>query len=68
MTKYFFCSVVRFRNAYAYIAPVLISRNLSLNVANFLCSKTNNIYVVQFLMNAFFRENHSVISFPSTFL
>jgi hypothetical protein len=30
-----FCSVVKFRNAYTYVAPMLISRNLSLNILSF---------------------------------
>jgi len=31
-----FCSVVKFRNAYTYIAPMLICRNLSLNILYFV--------------------------------
>jgi hypothetical protein len=30
-----FCSVVKFRNAYAYVAPLLIHRNLTLNMLSF---------------------------------
>lgn len=61
------CPVAEYRNAHAYIAPMLISRNLSLNIGNFFCNKTNNTYVYQFLMNELFRENYSVIFFSFSF-